>query len=105
MYCFRFSFYGVCASLCVCVCLVVAFLGELFLFCFVFFQFVVKAMERAKGESGGTDDGNVETKDVHYARPEVPIAKDVHLSNPLTCIQNNLKLIWTGMHFIFVSRP
>lgn len=62
-------------------------------------------MERAKGESGGTDDGNVETKDVHYARPEVPIAKDVHLSNPLTCIQNNLKLIWTGMHFIFVSRP
>ena len=52
------------ASLCVCVCLVVAFLGELFLFCFVLFQFVVKAMERAKGESGGTDDGNVETKNV-----------------------------------------
>lgn len=44
----------------------VAFLGELFLvFCFFFFQFVVNAVERTRGESGGTDEGNVETKDVH----------------------------------------
>ena len=65
MYCFCSSFYGVCACLCVCVCLVVAcFLGELFLFCY-FFQSVVKAMARTRGESGGSDDGNVETKDVH----------------------------------------
>lgn len=46
-------------------CLVVAcFLGELFLFCY-FFQFVVKAMASTRGESGETDDGNVETKDIH----------------------------------------
>lgn len=54
-----------CVPVCMCVSHGGFFRGTVFvLFCF-FFQFVVNAVERTRGESGGTDEGNVETKDVH----------------------------------------